>query len=188
MAWLPSQVWSGGALVVIGIGLILFVVQAIGKVLRRVMVGRAKEIMHTSVGRGPVSGIASGTLITILVQSSSTTTALIVPLAGTGVFSLKQVYPFTLGTNIGTCVTALLAATAISGPTAELAMQIALVHLLFNLFGIFLIYVLPFLRGVPPAIATHLADLAQRSKLYVGAYIGGVFFGLPLLLIGGSQL
>ena len=188
VAWLPSQVWSGVALIVIGIGLILFVVQAIGKVLRRVMVGRAKEIMHTSVGRGPVSGIASGTLITILVQSSSTTTALIVPLAGTGVFSLKQVYPFTLGTNIGTCVTALLAATAISGPTAELAMQIALVHLLFNLFGIFLIYVLPFLRGVPPAIATHLADLAQRSKLYVGAYIGGVFFGLPLLLIGGSQL
>ena len=103
MAWLPSQVWSGVALIVIGIGLILFVVQAIGKVLRRVMVGRAKEIMHTSVGRGPVSGIASGTLITILVQSSSTTTALIVPLAGTGVFSLKQVYPFTLGTNIGTC-------------------------------------------------------------------------------------
>ena len=47
---------------------------------------------------------------------------------------------------------------------------------------------LPFLRGVPPAIANYLADLAQRSKLYVGAYIGGVFFGLPLLLIGGSQL
>ena len=83
---------------------------------------------------------------------------------------------------------ALLAATAIAGPTAELAMQIALVHLMFNLLGISIIYVLPFLRGVPPAIANFLADLAQRNKLYVGAYIGGVFFGLPLLLIGGSQL
>lgn len=188
VAWLPNKVWAGIALIIIGIGLILFVVQAIGKVLRKVMVGRAKDIMHASVGRGPVSGLASGTLITVLVQSSSTTTALIVPLAGTGVFTLKQVYPFTLGTNLGTCVTALLAATAIAGPTAELALQIALVHLLFNFFGILIIYVMPFLRGVPPAIATHLADLAQRSKLYVGAYIGGVFFGLPLLLIGGSQL
>ena len=188
VAWLPSKVWAGVALIIIGIGLILFVVQAIGKVLRKVMVGRAKDVMHASVGRGPLSGITSGAIITVLVQSSSTTTALIVPLAGTGVFTLKQVYPFTLGTNIGTCVTALLAATAIAGPTAELAMQIALVHLLFNLFGITLIYVLPFLRGIPPAIATFLADLAQRSKLYVGAYIGGVFFGLPLLLIGGSQL
>ncbi len=188
VSWLPGAVWSGVALILIGVAMILFVVTAIGKVLRKVMVGRAKDIMHASVGRGPLSGIASGSVITVLVQSSSTTTALIVPLAGSGVFSLKQVYPFTLGTNIGTCVTALLAATAITGPTAEVAMQIALVHLLFNLLGILIIYTLPLLRGVPPMIAEGLATLAQRSKLYVVAYIAGLFFALPLLLIGASQI
>ncbi|WP_161865997.1 MULTISPECIES: Na/Pi symporter [Pseudomonas] len=188
VSWLPGAMWSGVALILIGVAMILFVVTAIGKVLRKVMVGRAKDIMHASVGRGPLSGIASGTVITVLVQSSSTTTALIVPLAGSGVFSLKQVYPFTLGTNIGTCVTALLAATAITGPTAEVAMQIALVHLLFNLLGILIIYALPLLRGVPPMIAEGLATLAQRSKLYVAAYIVGLFFALPLLLIGITQL
>ncbi|MGG2398230.1 Na/Pi symporter [Pseudomonas sp. SH1-B] len=188
VSWLPGAMWSGIALILIGVAMILFVVTAIGKVLRKVMVGRAKDIMHASVGRGPLSGIASGTVITVLVQSSSTTTALIVPLAGSGVFNLRQVYPFTLGTNIGTCVTALLAATAITGATAELAMQIALVHLLFNLLGILIIYSLPFLRGVPPMIAEGLASLAQRSKLYVAAYIAGVFFALPLLLIGVSQI
>jgi sodium-dependent phosphate cotransporter len=188
VGWLPGAVWGGVALILIGVAMILFVVTAIGKVLRKVMVGRAKDIMHASVGRGPISGIASGSVITVLVQSSSTTTALIVPLAGTGVFSLKQVYPFTLGTNIGTCVTALLAATAITGPTAEVAMQIALVHLLFNLLGILIIYALPFLRDVPPMIAEGLATLAQRSKLYVVAYIAGLFFALPLLLIGITQL
>ena len=188
VGWLPGAVWGGVALILIGVAMILFVVTAIGKVLRKVMVGRAKDIMHASVGRGPLSGIASGSVITVLVQSSSTTTALIVPLAGSGVFSLKQVYPFTLGTNIGTCVTALLAATAITGPTAEVAMQIALVHLLFNLLGILIIYALPFLRGVPPMIAEGLATLAQRSKLYVVAYIAGLFFALPLLLIGITQL
>lgn len=187
VSWLPSKVWSGVALILVGVAMILFVVTAIGKVLRKVMVGRAKDIMHASVGRGPISGITSGTVITVLVQSSSTTTALIVPLAGSGVFSLKQVYPFTLGTNIGTCVTALLAATAITGPTAELALQIALVHLLFNLLGILVIYTLPFLRGVPPMMAEGLAGLAQRNKLYVAAYIAGLFFALPLLLIGISQ-
>lgn len=188
VGWIPSKVWAGIALIVIGVILILFVVSAIGKVLRKVMVGRAKDIMHWSVGRGPISGMASGTLITVLVQSSSTTTSLIVPLAGTGVFTLKQVYPFTLGTNIGTCITALLAATAITGPTAVLAMQIALVHLFFNLFGILLIYGIPFLRRVPPLIATTLANLAQKNKLYVVAYMGGLFFVLPLVLIGVSQL
>lgn len=188
VSWLPSETWSGVALILVGIGLILFVVTAIGRILRRVMVGRAKEILHAGVGRGPIRGIGSGMIITMLVQSSSTTTALIVPLAGSGAFTLKQVYPFTLGTNIGTCVTALLAATAISGPTAELAMQIALVHLMFNVLGILLIYGLPFLRGIPPMAATGLAALAQRSKLYVLGYIGGVFFALPLGLITLSRL
>ncbi|MEZ0471661.1 Na/Pi symporter [Luteimonas salinilitoris] len=187
VGWIPG-VWSGIALIVIGVALILFVVSAIGKLLRKVMVGRAKSIMHASVGRGPLSGMASGTVITVLVQSSSTTTSLIVPLAGTGVFSLKQVYPFTLGTNIGTCITALLAATAITGPTAVLALQIAIVHLLFNVLGIVLIYGLPFLRQLPPTIAVTLAGLAQKNKLYVVAYMGGLFFVLPLALIGFSQL
>lgn len=188
VSWISSPVWSGIALILIGVGMILFVVGAIGKVLRKVMVGKARDIMHLSVGRGPVSGMGSGAIITLLVQSSSTTTALIVPLAGTGVFNLKQVYPFTLGTNLGTCVTALLAATVVSGPAAVLAMQIAIVHLLFNIFGILIIYCIPFIRPIPPSIATGLAELAQKNKLYVVAYILGVFFVLPLLLIGLSQL
>ena len=188
VSWLPNKIWMGVSLIVIGVAMIIFVVSAIGKVLRTVMVGRAKDIMHRSIGRGPISGMASGMTITVLVQSSSTTTSLIVPLAGSGVFNLKQVYPFTLGTNIGTCITALLAATAISGPTAILAMQIALVHLFFNVFGIAIMYLLPFLRGIPPMIATKLAELAQRNKLYVLAYIGGVFFALPLILISATQL
>jgi len=188
VSWLPGPIWQGVALIIIGIGLILFVVSAIGRVLRKVMVGRAKDIMHASVGRGPISGMASGTIITVLVQSSSTTTSLIVPLAGTGVFSMRQVYPFTLGSNIGTCVTALLAATAITGGNAVLALQIALVHLFFNVLGIALIYGLPFLREIPPRIAEGLATLAQRNKLYVAGYIGGIFFVLPLTLIGIGQL
>ena len=187
VSWLPG-IWSGVALILIGVALILFVVTMIGKILRTLMVGRAKEIMHTAVGRGPVSGMGSGALITVAVQSSSTTTALIVPLAGSGVFTLRQIYPFTLGANVGTTITALLAATAISGPTATVALQIALIHLYFNLSAIVLIYVLPFLRGVPPLMAETLATLAQRNKLYVLAYILGVFFVVPLLVLGISQL
>lgn len=185
--WLP-EVWAGIALIVIGIALILFVVSAIGKLLRKVMVGKAKDILHKAVGRGPIAGMTSGSIITVLVQSSSTTTALIVPLAGTGVFSIKQIYPFTLGANVGTTITALLAATAISGPTAELALQIALVHLFFNVMAILLIYVLPVFRQLPIKMAETLAIYAQKNKLYVVAYIGGVFFVIPLLIIGLSQI
>ncbi|WP_107851948.1 Na/Pi symporter [Oceanimonas marisflavi] len=186
VAWLPG-IWSGVALILLGIGLILMVVTQIGKVLRTLMEGRAMGILRTAVGRGPVSGMASGTLVTVLVQSSSTTTSLIVPLAGSGMFSLKQVYPFILGSNIGTTITALLAATAITGASAMVALQIALVHLLFNIMAIALIYVLPVLRALPMYMAEGLAGLAQRNKGYVAAYIVGVFFALPLGLVGLSQ-
>lgn len=185
--WLPG-IWPGIVQIALGIVSILLVVTAMGKVLRRVMVGRAKDIMHASVGRGPMSSMASGLGITVLVQSSSTATSLIVPLAGTGVFSLKQVYPFTLGTNVGTCVTALLAATAIGGAAALPAMQIALVHLLFNVLGVAIIYGIPFMRPLPPAMAEWLAHMAQKNKLYAALYMGGFFFGLPLLMIGLVKL
>lgn len=190
MMWSSSLIegiWQGILLIILGVGMILFVVHAIGRILKRLMTGRALEIMNSAVGRGPLSGIGAGCLITILVQSSSTTTALIVPMAGSGVMTMKQVYPFTLGGNIGTTVTALLAATVVTGATAILALQIALLHFLFNLFGILLIYSIPLLRDIPPAIAQKMAEATQKSKWFVGAYIMSVFFLVPLLVLGISR-
>ncbi len=181
-------VWQGVVLIILGIAIILFVVHTIARILKRLMTGRALEIMNTAVGRGPISGIGAGSVITILVQSSSTTTALIVPMAGSGLMTMKQIFPFTLGGNIGTTVTALLAATAITGPTAILAFQIALLHLLFNLFAILLIFSIPLLRNIPPRFAEKLAELSQKNKLFVGAYILTLFFIAPLLVLGVSQV
>ena len=147
------------------------------------MVGRAKIIMHNAIGKGPVSGIISGTIITVLVQSSSTTTSLMVPLAGSGVFRLKQIYPFTLGANIGTTITALLAATAISGATAVLALQIALVHLIYNTSAVVLIYGIKNLRKLPIRGAVWLAKLATKNKMIVIFYVLGAFFALPAAMI-----
>jgi sodium-dependent phosphate cotransporter len=183
-----SDLVMGIALIVLGIALIFVVITYIGKLLKVLMVGRAKAILHAAVGRGPISGIFSGTAITVLVQSSSTTTSLVVPLAGSGVFSLKQIYPFTLGANIGTCITALLAATAVSGANAIFALQIALVHFSYNVIGVIVIYGLPFTRNIPIYAAEWLAGLAMKNKLYVAAYIGLVFFVVPIVLIGVSQI
>ena len=126
--------------------------------------------------------------MTVLVQSSSTTTSLIVPLAGTGVFSLRQVYPFTLGANIGTCITALLAATAVTGANAVFALQIALIHLLYNVAGVIVIYGIPWLRRLPLWAAERLAEATMRRKIYALAYLLVVFFVLPGVAIGASRL
>lgn len=180
--WIP-QPWGGILLIFIGIGLILSVINFIGSLLKVVMVGRAKQVLHSAIGRGPITGIFSGMLITIMVQSSSTTTALVVPLAGSGTFSVKQIYPFTLGANIGTTVTALIAAFAFSGVEAQFALQAALVHLLFNLLATALIFGVPFLRVIPLGGAALLGELGARNKLFVVAWVLGVFVVVPAVLI-----
>lgn len=177
---------GGVVLIVVGIALIFLSITLVGKLLKKLMVGRAKDIMHTAIGRGPISGIASGTLVTVLVQSSSTTTSLMVPLAGSGTFKLKDIYPFTLGANIGTCVTAVLAATAVTG-NAQAALQIAFIHLVYNILGVLVIYGLPFTRNLPIKSAEWLGDTASENKFAALAYILGVFFIVPAVCLTVSS-
>ncbi|NAX48323.1 Na/Pi symporter [Photobacterium halotolerans] len=177
---LESMGTMGGVIMIaLGIALIFLAITVMGKLMRSLMVGRARDILKSAIGRGPIHGIVSGSIVTILVQSSSTTTSLMVPLVGTGVLKVRDVYPFTLGANIGTCITALLAATAISGDHAVFALQIALVHLCFNVLATLLIFGLPFLRELPLKGAIYLGELAVKSKSTAAAYLGLVFIIIP---------
>jgi sodium-dependent phosphate cotransporter len=171
-----------------GICMIIASVLYLGRLLRSAMTGRAQHIVDTAIGRGPVSGIVSGTLVTVIVQSSSTTTSLVVPLAGAGVLTTQQVYPFTLGANIGTCITALLAATSINGPNEMFALQIALVHLLYNVCGVALFMLLPLLRHLPVSSSVWLGSLVEKNRLYALAYILTVFFVMPGVVFGVERL
>ncbi len=181
-ASLPDP-WGGLFLIAGGITFILLSIMYLGNALRTVFVGRARKFLQAAVGRGPVTGIFSGTLVTVLVQSSSTTTSIIVPLAGSGMIGLRHVYPFTLGANIGTTVTALLAATAITGATHAIAHQIAIGHLLYNVLGVIVVYSIPWLREVPIAGAEWIARLGSERKGLAISYILSVFFGVPGALV-----
>ena len=179
---------AGGVLLIaIGVVLIFLSIHYVGKLLKILMVGQAKRIMHAAIGKGPISGITSGTIVTVLVQSSSTTTSLMVPLAGSGTFGLKEIYPFTLGANIGTCITALLAATAAEGNTAA-ALQIAFIHLTYNFLGVVVIYGVPWFRFLPVKAAEWLGETAAENKLVALGYILGVFFVIPGLCLGVTKM
>ncbi|MGO2112322.1 MAG: Na/Pi symporter [Pseudoclavibacter sp.] len=179
---MPSVV-EGIILIALGIALILIVINKIGQLLKGLMVGKAKQVLHTAIGRGPVTGIFSGMVMTVMVQSSSTTTSLAVPLAGSGAFTLRQIYPFTIGANIGTTITALISAFAFTGVEATLAMQASYVHLLFNVFAAVIIFGLPFLRVIPPWCAELLAKYSADRKWIALAWTFGVFLVLPLIII-----
>ncbi len=95
----------------------------------------------------PVLGILAGAVFTGLVQSSAATVGIAIAMAAGGLLSLEAGIALALGANIGTCVTALLAAL---GKPPE-AVRVAVVHIAFNVIGV-LIW-LPFI--------SHLASLAQ---------------------------
>ena len=171
-----------------GIGLVFFSVIYMGKLLKSAMTGKAKSMLDRALGKGVLIGILAGALVTMIVQSSSTTTSLLVPLAGAGVLSLRQVFPFTLGANIGTTITALLAATAVLGGYKMFALQIALVHFLFNFSGVILFALVPWLYELPIRSAEWLGSLTERNKGYAFGYIFGVFFIIPGSVFGGQLM
>jgi sodium-dependent phosphate cotransporter len=121
--------------------------------------------------------MAVGLLLTVLVQSSSITTSLVVPMAGAGLLTLVQIFPYTLGANVGTTVTAILAAL-ITGNIA--ALTVAFTHLLFNISGI--VFWFP-LRKVPIFIAQKFAEYSIKNKLIPVAYVVIMFFIIPVLVI-----
>ncbi len=171
-----------------GIALVFFSVLYMSKSLKYVMTGRAKALLDKALSKGIFVGILAGTLVTMIVQSSSTTTSLLIPIAGAGIITLRHVFPFTLGANIGTTITALLAATAVVTGNKIFALQIALVHFLFNFLGVLLFVSVPWLYELPIRSAEWLGELTERNRGYAFGYIFGVFFIIPGTIFSGQSV
>ena len=173
--------WDSLLLFSSSVGGLMISVTILGWLLKHWLGGPAQTAIRWAVGHGSsLGGLAAGASITALLQSSSMTTSLMVPLAGAGLVTLEEVYPFVLGANIGTCITALLATLAVNSPVA---LQLALIHLGYNLFAVILIYGLPVLRSVPITMASKLASVTLSFRLVSIVYVVGLFFALPFLTL-----
>jgi solute carrier family 34 (sodium-dependent phosphate cotransporter) len=169
----------GIVMVATGLAIVLVSLAFITKNMRRLIADRVERSVNRVLGRGSGSvAMLLGVVVTMLVQSSSITTSILIPLAAAGVVTLRNIYPVTLGANVGTTVTALLAALAASSPDA---LTVALTHTTFNVLGIIILYVPPFLRDVPIHMAERLADVAVKQRVMAVAYVLGMFVILPLV-------
>ncbi len=169
----------GTLLLVMGLALIFAALSLITKTMRALMAGRIERSMNRMLDKGAGLGaMLLGVVVTILVQSSSITTSILIPMLAAGILTLGNAYPVTLGANLGTTITALLASVAAVAPEA---LTIAIVHTLFNLFGILVFYPVPLLRRIPMRLAQATADVAQRNRTWVVGYVGGLFVAVPLI-------
>ncbi|MBV9875621.1 MAG: Na/Pi cotransporter family protein [Verrucomicrobia bacterium] len=112
--------------------------------------------------RNPLVGILLGAFFTAIVQSSAATIAIAIAIASQGLMPLEAGIALIFGANVGTCVTALLAAI---GKSAG-ALQVGVVHLLFNVFGVIAwVFFIPQLAELVRHISPSATDLEGAARL-----------------------
>jgi len=172
---------------IVSVILTFFMLWAIVKLLQSLVLKRLESFFDTFLFRNLGVAFVVGLLMTVAVQSSSITTSVIVPLAGAGVLRLQQILPFTIGANIGTTITGILAALAaasqkdIPRELIEAGATVAFAHFLFNSFGA--VIFLPFqrMREIPVQFAEWLAEFCLKNRILPIVLIVLVFYLIPLV-------
>lgn len=162
---------------IVALVLLFIALRYIVVILKSLVLANVEKFFQQYIFRSPALGFILGILLTVMVQSSSITTSLIVPLVGAGVVTLIQVYPYLLGANIGTTITAFLASFVTGSPAA---VSVAFAHLIFNLFGTAIFWPL---QRIPIGMANLLGKYTQKNRAIPFIYIGVVFFLVPGIII-----
>lgn len=177
----------GAVLLVASLALMSISLILIVKLLQSILQGKVAKVIRKFLNSdfpGPLRyltgyvAILIGCGVTIMVQSSSIFTSSLTPLVGMGVITVDRMYPLTLGSNIGTTFTAVLAALA--SDNIHDTLQIALCHLFFNICGIIIWYPIPFMRKVPINMAKFLGTTTAKYRWFAILYIIVMFFLFPL--------
>lgn len=147
--------------------------------------GRIMRLVQRSLNLSPYITMLLGMFLTIAVQSSSIITSTFTPLVGLSILTVEQMYPLTLGSNIGTTCTAILASLVTESTNS---IQIAICHFIFNIIGIMIWFPIPITRKVPLKMANRLGDLVSRYRWFGMFYILYLFVLIPGVSWGISNL
>lgn len=173
--------WIAPTVVLVIGGLLIFcMLIVLVKTLKSLVLDKLEKFFDVVLFRNAGVAMLFGLVLTTIVQSSSITTSLIIPLAGAGLLKLRQILPYTMGANVGTTFTAILAALA-KGDAASVT--VSFTHLLFNVTGIVIIWPIPVVRQIPVKCAEWLADQACKRWYVPFAFVGLVFFLIPLACV-----
>lgn len=176
---------SGGVVFFIGIIIIFTCLLGIVAILQKLLLGMSTRIIYKATDVNGYLAIAIGAGITMVVQSSSITTSALTPLVGMGALRLEQMFPLTLGANIGTTMTGIMA-SLVSDSVKSL--QVALAHLMFNVTGIIIFYPFPYMRNIPLYLARQLGKATRMWRGFPIVYILIMFVLVPLFFLGLSAL
>ncbi len=181
--WLVSVLPQNFVSLLIALALLFFTIKFLSRIIYKRLIGSSKERVTRYVFDNPFKSFGWGVLVTGGVQSSSITTSLVVPMVASGKVKLESCFPFVLGANIGTTITALIAAINKS----DAAVSLAFVHLIFNLVGVIIFLPFPIMRRIPVLLASKFGALARDSRIVGFSYIIFTFFLMPFVLISVNK-
>lgn len=177
--FLMGYISNGFILMALSIGLLFGSVLFFRKVLTDLLGFDSENNVQKFFFEKRFKSFGWGLLTTAIIRSSTITTSLVVPLVAKGAVNLKNAAPFILGANIGTTITAFIAAIF----NSNMAIDIAITHFLINLFGVVMFLFVPVLREIPLALSLGLGKLTRKYRLVGFLYILLIFFVIPFLLI-----
>jgi len=145
--------------------------------MQLLMDAKIQRILDKYLFKTALTSFIFGIVLTTVVQSSSVTTSIMVPLVGGGILNIEQIFPYTIGANIGTTITAILAALAAN---KEDALTVAFAHLIFNILGILMIY--PF-KKIPIRLAKKMGAVVVEHRDMALWYIIITFYIIPAIFV-----
>lgn len=163
----------------ISITLVLSMLMLIIRILKHSFLKRLKESLNKTLFNSSLTAWSTGALFTFIVQSSSVTTSLVIPLAIEDILTLEQIYPYTVGANFGTGFTTFLAALSLN----RVALVAAICALMFDVISSCLIYPMPIIGSIPIWLSKAMGRYARKYKVIPFIYLLVVFIFLPLIII-----
>lgn len=155
----PRQRWvRSGLLIGVALATFLFAVDLMGASLTRLGSGLSEAILLAT--SNPFNGLFIGLLVTALLQSSSTTTALVVAFVASRLITVEAALPIIMGANIGTTITSTIVSLGFMNKKKEFRRAVAsgTFHDLFNILTVLIVFPLQYYYNFLGRVSTYIAD------------------------------
>lgn len=179
--FLVNTIPSGFLLALLSVALLFVSILLFRKLISGLLMASSPEKFSRFFFKNTFKSFFWGLATTAAIRSSTITTSVVVPIVAQKIITLRKAVPFILGANIGTTVTAFIA--AILNSSSSSAITIAIAHFLFNFIGVLVFFPIPILRDIPIAMANGMGRLTIRYRLTGFVYLLAVFFFIPFSLI-----
>jgi sodium-dependent phosphate cotransporter len=173
------------ALVMISFALLFGSILLFRIVISNLLKAKSPQAFSRFFFLNPFKSFSWGIITTAAIRSSTITTSVVVPIVAKKITSLRKAAPFIMGANVGTTITAFIAALLHTNGSA--AISIAIAHLLINVIGVIVFFPIPALRQIPIKMATSLGSLTHQFSIAFFAFILLTFFVVPFALIFFNQ-